>query len=120
MHTIRSTTRILYTIESVCQVGFQPLAEGAIVNIGDIVAIDCVDWGSYADQHDRRQDFTIVKAMVYGEVIAHTADGEGVVVAPQCFHSGEVRFTLVVPWCTIKNFYVLTTRKELDASISDG
>lgn len=91
-----------------------PLAEGEFVNIGDIVALDCVDWGSYAEQHSRSEPFEIVKAMVYGEVIAHTADGEGVVVAPQVFDGGDVRFTLVVPYCTIKRFFVLMTRMQLD------
>jgi hypothetical protein len=96
------------------QTEFKPLSEGEIVNIGDIVAIDCVDWGSYAAQHSRSEPFKIVEAMVYGEVIAHTADGGGVVVAPQVFDGGDVRFTLVVPYCTIKRFFVLTTRKQLE------
>ena len=99
-----------------CQVTILPLEEGEIINIGDIVALDCVDWGSYEAQHSRKEPFTIVKAMVYGEVIAHTDDGEGIVVAPQVFEEGDVRCTLVVPYCTIKRFYVLTTRKELDAN----
>lgn len=93
----------------------QPLAEGEIINVGDIVAIDCVDWGSYADQHSRAEPFSITKAMVYGEVIAHTQDGEGVVIAPQVFDDSDVRFTLVVPLCTVKRFFVLTTRAELEA-----
>lgn len=114
------TSLSLYNRRAVCQVDLVKTKEGDIVNVGDIVAIDCVDWGSYAEQHSRKEPFTIVKAMVYGEVIAHTEDGEGIVVAPQCFRSGDVRYSLVVPFCTIKNFYVLTTRSRLDASISDG
>lgn len=91
----------------------QPTEPDAI-EIGDIVAIDCVDWSIYSEQHARVQPYSVVKAIVYGEVIARTDDGEGVVIAPQVFRDGDLRFTLVVPVVTIKRCFVLAKRGELD------
>lgn len=83
-------------------------------NIGDIVAVRAVDWGSYAEQHSRREPFEIVIGMIYGEVIAYTEDGVGVAIAPQVFDGGDVRFTLVVPWCTVQQCFIMATRAELE------
>jgi hypothetical protein len=86
--------------------------EGDEICIGDVVAVQAVDWGMCGDQHQRETAFKIVHAMVYGEVIAHTADGEGIVIAPQVFRDGDVRCTLVIPYVTIKKLWVLAEQED--------
>lgn len=80
--------------------------------VGEIVAIECVDWGLYPEQHSRNGPFSIIKAMIYGEVVGHTEDGEGIVIAPQVFVDGDVRCALVIPWVTIRRFFVLCNKDD--------
>jgi hypothetical protein len=89
------------------------LVTGDSVDVGTIVAVQAYDWGMYNDQHPRVDAYKIVKATVYGEVIGHTADGDGLVIAPQVFEEGDVRCTLVIPWCTVRRIYMLGTKDEL-------
>lgn len=77
-------------------------------DLGDIVEIVAVDWGIHAEQLSANYEFDIVRAWLYGQVMRMTDDA--ITVAPQVFDSGQVRYALAVPWCSISQITILQRR----------
>lgn len=74
--------------------------------IGDIVAVEAVDWGMVNHQTERDDPaHTIVRGRLYGEVIV--CNDEWITLAPQTFSDGGVRNSLSIPWVTISTVVIL-------------
>lgn len=91
-------------------IGYFPNApkEAAIdpqVKVGNVLAVTAVDWAMHAEQTARDHDYRIITGTLYGEVVAVSDDGFA--LAPQVFHDGDVRCTLVVPFVCVKHVEVL-------------
>lgn len=91
-------------------IGYFPNApkEAAIdpqVKVGNVLAVTAVDWAMHAEQTARDHDYRIITGTLYGEVVAVLDDGFA--LAPQVFHDGDVRCTLVVPFVCVKHVEVL-------------
>lgn len=78
--------------------------------VGDVVAINAVDWGYEDDQLAASSDFSIVRARIYGEVIL--CNDEWITVAFQVFDGGDVRCTLSIPWVTVTHIVILGANIE--------
>lgn len=81
-------------------------------NVGDIVAINAVDWGYEEGQHAASSAFDIVRARIYGQVVI--VNDEWITIAPQVFDGGDVRCALSIPWVTVSLLIVLERAHSLD------
>lgn len=81
-------------------------------NIGDIVAINAVDWGYEEGQFPAVSAFDIVRARVYGQVVL--VNDEWITLAFQVFDGGDVRCVLSIPWVTVSQLVILERAHSLD------
>lgn len=75
------------------------------VHVGDVLAVEAVDWGIHTEQTPLDGKYRIVHATLYGEVIY--VSEEGFALAPQVFVDGDARCTLVVPFVCVKRVEIL-------------
>ena len=81
-------------------------------NIGDVCAIDAVDWGSYEGaQLPTSMHFSIVYATIYGKIVA--VDDDQIVLAMQVFFTGGIRGVLAIPWVTVTKVVILERVDEI-------
>lgn len=73
--------------------------------LGDVVAVDAVDWGFEGEQLPANSDFAIVYGTIYGKVIKCT--DTQITLAFQVFHGGDVRSVLSIPWVTVTKITIL-------------
>lgn len=90
---------VLYAERSKMVKGFEKPA------LGDVVAVDAVDWSLITGEHDRGAGFSIVRGRLFGEVIV--VNDEWITLAPQVFSAGGVRCALSIPWVTIMRVVIL-------------
>lgn len=73
--------------------------------LGDVVAVEAVDWGFEGEQLPANFAFAIVYGTIYGKVIK--CNGEQITLAFQVFHGGDVRSVLSIPFCTVTKITIL-------------
>lgn len=79
--------------------------------LNSIVAVRAVDWGMETEQYPATAGFTIVRGVVYGQVIK--CNDEFISVAMQVFDGGDVRFVLSLPWRTVEEVTILEHAEEM-------
>ena len=78
------------------------------VVVGDMVRVQAVDWALYAEQLSPEHEFSIVTGTIYGQVVAWAKGG--IVIAPQVFESGDVRYAITIPFVCIETIDILQVR----------
>lgn len=73
--------------------------------VGDVVAVEAVDWGYEGEQLPANSAFAIVYGTIYGKVIK--CNDEQITLAFQVFHGGDVRSVLSIPWVTVTKITIL-------------
>lgn len=78
--------------------------------VGDVVAVEAVDWAYEGEQMSAQSAFTIVHGTIYGKVLIY--NDSQITLAFQVFHHGDVRSVLSIPVVCVSKITILEHAEE--------